>query len=270
VTLGLGSPAAALAWAQQLIADLNAGAGGYGGVPIPNTPANQQFIYDWQESEGTGGANNPLNTGPLQGLSTSGSQFGGGAANYPSPAAAAVASADYLLNPGNQKQYGYGGILQALEQSNYQGAADALWKSDWASGHYGYGANWNTSPIPGSAQTAAAAVNLGSSSASSSPSSSAAGSSPANQAGQALGSGAASGVLGILGSPASGGGIFGWAAPRLPALAVAAVFAYMLFGRDVASGHGDFENRQPGAWAPVAVEERMQPKLAAAAVDASA
>lgn len=72
-----GGKGTAQAWAQSLLQAIGA----------PVTPSNTQVIYDWEVSEGGGGKYNPLNQGPVPGhpeLTTTGSQFGGGAADYKS------------------------------------------------------------------------------------------------------------------------------------------------------------------------------------------
>lgn len=132
-----GGSGAALAWDQRLLAADNA----------PLTPQNEQFIYDWMKSEGGGGINNPLNQGPVPGnpsLTTSGSQYGGGAADYASIDSGIQGAVAYLHMPA------YAGVQSALLQgTSYQAAAQALWASPWAASHYGYGKNWNTDPLPG-------------------------------------------------------------------------------------------------------------------------
>src|ERR1700692_9133 len=88
---GGGKPAAS-AWGNTLLKQMG----------LPATPANQQFLYQWQVAEGGGGKNNPLNQGPVPGqpgLTTTGSQYGGGAADYASIAAGLQGAADYLKMP---------------------------------------------------------------------------------------------------------------------------------------------------------------------------
>lgn len=139
-----GGQGAALTWAQDLIS----------AAGLPNTAANRQFIYDWEVSEGGGGQYNPLNQGPVPGqpqLTTSGQQFGGGAANYASWQAGIQGSVDFLNMPA------YSSVLAALKQgNNYAQAESALWASPWASSHYGYGSLWSTSTPPGQATSLAA------------------------------------------------------------------------------------------------------------------
>lgn len=131
-----GGNAAAATWAQDLLKRLN----------LPATNWREQFVYNWEKSEGGGGKNNPLNEGPVTGqptLTTTGQQYGGGAADYKSITAGLQGAVDYLHMPN------YAPVLQQLDQGSYTGAAHALWDSPWAGGHYGYGKNWNTSPFPG-------------------------------------------------------------------------------------------------------------------------
>lgn len=133
-----GGPGAAVTWAQDLLQ-----AGGY-----PETLANEQFVYDWEESEGGGGVDNPVNQGPVPGqpqLTTTGEQYGGGAADYASIPAGIQGTLDYLNMPA------YAGVKQGLERSDYQAAASALWASPWAASHYGNGSAWNTDALPGQA-----------------------------------------------------------------------------------------------------------------------
>jgi len=138
-TDGGGDPVAA-AWAKQLLQMIGA----------PVTPGNEQFIYDWEKSEGGGGKYNPLNQGPVPGnptLTTTGSQYGGGAADYASWAAGLQGAVDFL-NMSN-----YTAVLSNLKANNPVGARTALWASPWASSHYGYGADWSNAPLPGTTAT---------------------------------------------------------------------------------------------------------------------
>jgi hypothetical protein len=131
-----GGDAVAVAWAKQLLQMIGA----------PVTPGNEEFIYQWEKSEGGGGAYNPLNQGPVPGnptLTTSGSQYGGGAADYASWQAGLQGSADYL------SMSNYTSVLTALKANNPVAARSALWASPWASSHYGYGADWSNATLPG-------------------------------------------------------------------------------------------------------------------------
>lgn len=125
----------AVAWAVEMLQALGA----------PTNSSNIQMVYNWEKSEGGGGEFNPLNQGPVPGdpaLTTSGSQYGGGAANFASWQAGITGAVAYL------NMSAYAGVKQALMQGNGQGAAQALWASPWAASHYGYGSAWNTSMYP--------------------------------------------------------------------------------------------------------------------------
>lgn len=129
-----GGDAAAAQWAKDLLTALGA----------PQTPSNLQFIYDWEVSEGSGGQYNPLNQGPVSThpeLTTSGSQFGGGAANYASYSAGIQGAVIYIGSYSN-----YTHVKTALLAGDGVTAKQALWTSPWASGHYGFGANWANTP----------------------------------------------------------------------------------------------------------------------------
>jgi hypothetical protein len=126
----------AVAWAVALLKELG----------ITANPANLQFVYDWEKSEGGGGAYNPLNQGPVPGrpdLTLTGPQYGGGAADFASWTAGLQGAAAYLQMPN------YRNVLAAMQGSNYQAMAQALWASPWAGSHYGYGSAWSTSQYPG-------------------------------------------------------------------------------------------------------------------------
>lgn len=140
-TNGGGDPAA-IQWAKSLLHAIGA----------PVTPANVQVVYDWEKSEGGGGINNPLNQGPdtvHKGLSTSGSQYGGGAANYASRAAGLQGAVDYLNMPN------FRDIKQFLVAGNSGAARAAIIASPWAASHYGEGASFSQAPLPGNAQALA-------------------------------------------------------------------------------------------------------------------
>lgn len=127
-------------WAQQFLDQLSQD----WGVNV-DTPGNKQFIYDWEKSEGAGGQYNPLNQGPdpnNPALTSTGSQYGGGATDYVSWAAGLQGAADYLNMPS------YAGIKAGLENNDPTAAKQALWASPWAASHYGYGANWANDPYP--------------------------------------------------------------------------------------------------------------------------
>lgn len=131
-----GGDATAVAWAKQLLQQIGA----------PVTPGNVEFIYQWEKAEGGGGKYNPLNQGPVPGhpeLTTTGSQYGGGAADYASWQAGLMGASDYL-----HMGY-YTNVLSNLMSNNPGAARAALWASPWAASHYGYGANWPNVPLPG-------------------------------------------------------------------------------------------------------------------------
>lgn len=135
-----GGDNVAVAWAQQLLTKL--------GVPV--TPGNTEFIYQWEKSEGGGGKYNPLNTGSVYGhpeLTTTGSQYGGGANDFASWDAGLTGSAINIETPGPDN---YPAIVSALRNNDPAGARQALWQSGWAASHYGYGANWSNAALPGS------------------------------------------------------------------------------------------------------------------------
>lgn len=133
-----GGPGAALTWAADLL----------GKISAPLTPANEQVIYDWEVSEGGGGRYNPLNQGPDPGnpsLTSTGSQYGGGAADYVSWSAGLQGAADYLSMPN------FRGIADALRSGNAAQARADIIASPWAASHYGGGASFSSSAPPGHA-----------------------------------------------------------------------------------------------------------------------
>jgi hypothetical protein len=133
-----GGPGVAVTWAQQLLQMLG----------VSETPQNVQFVYDWEVSEGSGGKYNPLNQGPVPGhpeLTTTGQQYGGGAADFASWQAGLQGAADFI------RMSFYSGVLSGLKQGSYGAAEQALWQSPWASSHYGYGSRWSTATPPGAA-----------------------------------------------------------------------------------------------------------------------
>jgi hypothetical protein len=134
-----GGPDVAVAWAQQLLTKL--------GVPV--TPGNTEFIYQWEKSEGGGGKYNPLNTGGVYGhpeLTTTGTQYGGGANDFASWDAGLTGSAINIRTPGPDN---YPAIVTALKNNDPAAARRALWNSGWAASHYGYGTNWSNAVLPG-------------------------------------------------------------------------------------------------------------------------
>ena len=81
---------------------------------------------------------NPLNNGL-------GSGGGRGLGSYRSVVAASFYVAQNLESP----LYGYPMVARDLAASAQPGSTSrAIWRSDWASGHYGFGADWDTSPVP--------------------------------------------------------------------------------------------------------------------------
>jgi hypothetical protein len=80
---------------------------------------------------------NPLNNGL-------GSGGGSGLGSYRSLTTAAYFVARNLLNPA----YGYPLVVRDLASTiDPSATARAIWRSQWAAGHYGRGANWSTTPV---------------------------------------------------------------------------------------------------------------------------
>ena len=130
-----GGDGAAYSWALRFLQAL--------GVPVNNS--NVTFVYQWEKSEGGGGTYNPLNQGYVPGnssLTSSGNQYGGGAANYVSWQAGIQGAVDFLRMPN------YTQVLAALKAGNGDAAKVALWNSPWAQSHYGYGKAWNNNALP--------------------------------------------------------------------------------------------------------------------------
>jgi hypothetical protein len=147
-----GGQGAALTWAIDLLK----------GIKAPLTPGNEQFVYDWEVSEGGGGAYNPLNIGTVTGdpsLTTSGDQFGGGSANYAGWSQGLTGTEDYLGYPN------FKAIADDLRANDPTQARADLIASPWASSHYDNGSGFSDAPAPG---TAAALPPVGSTSSSSS------------------------------------------------------------------------------------------------------
>lgn len=125
-----GGDGAAVTWAQDFLQALGA----------PQTASNIEFVYQWEKSEGGGGAYNPLNQGPVPGaptLTSTGQQYGGGAADFVNWGAGIQGAVDYL------HMSNYTQVLSALMKGDGASAKVALWNSPWASSHYGYGSNWS-------------------------------------------------------------------------------------------------------------------------------
>jgi hypothetical protein len=104
------------------------------------------MVFDWETSEGGGGKFNPLNQGPVPNhpeLTTTGSQYGGGAADFASWQAGLQGAKDYLNMPA------YAGILSSLQANRPTEARAALIASPWAASHYG--GHLSDAPLPGRA-----------------------------------------------------------------------------------------------------------------------
>jgi hypothetical protein len=130
-----GGEGAAVTWARMFLSAL--------GVPVNNS--NLTFVYNWEKSEGGGGKYNPLNQSPVPGdpsLTSTGQQYGGGAADYVSWNAGIQGAVDFL------HMSNYTQVYAALKAGNGGAAKVALWNSKWAASHYGYGKGWNNSSLP--------------------------------------------------------------------------------------------------------------------------
>jgi hypothetical protein len=130
-----GGAGAAVTWAQDFLQALGA----------PLTQSNILFVFQWEMSEGSGGTYNPLNQGNVPGApqltSNQGPQYGGGANDYVSWQAGIQGSVDFL------HMSNYTQVYKALMQGNGDAAKTALWASQWAQSHYGYGANWSNAQL---------------------------------------------------------------------------------------------------------------------------
>jgi hypothetical protein len=130
-----GGKGVAVAWAIALLKALGA----------PASQGNIKFIYDWEVSEGGGGKFNPLNQGPVPGrsnLTSTGEQYGGGAADFVSWSAGIEGAVAYL-NMSN-----FRAIKNALLDNNPSGARAALIASPWAASHYGGGSEFSDANPP--------------------------------------------------------------------------------------------------------------------------
>lgn len=119
-----------------------------GGWPV--SANNVTVLTQWLRSEEPPtdwwDRDNPLNNGL-------GSGGGEGLGSYGSVISAAYYVAANLEKPA----WGYPEISRDLRASAPVIATDrAIWRSSWASGHYGRGADWGTSPVPSVAAPAAA------------------------------------------------------------------------------------------------------------------
>lgn len=131
-----GGKGVAVTWANDLLDAIGA----------PKSPGNVQVIYDWEVSEGGGGKYNPLNQGPVPGhpeLTTTGSQYGGGAADYANWQAGITGAADYLA------MSNFRAIKNALVSGNSTQARSAIISSPWAASHYGSGSRFSNEAPPG-------------------------------------------------------------------------------------------------------------------------
>jgi hypothetical protein len=103
---------------------------------------NVNVITEWMQAEEPPSdwwdRYNPLNNGD-------GSGGGAGLGSYPNlPTAAYFVAAN--LETG---EYGYGAIENDLAACDTpQTTATAIWDSDWASSHYGYGTDWSFAAVP--------------------------------------------------------------------------------------------------------------------------
>lgn len=113
-------------WEAQLLSDL--------GMPV--TSSNETFLYNWQQREGGGGANNPLNTTLRVPGSTSLSGNSAGVQNYPSQSVGLAATAQTI-----EGGY-YPSIVGALRSGNAEavnqsgGLSSNLLK--WSGGGYSH------------------------------------------------------------------------------------------------------------------------------------
>lgn len=108
---------------------------------FPRTDENVTVILRWMRQENFvdnwWNRNNPLNNGwgTLEGNFLSG---------YATLVDAAEQAADAL-----HSRPGYAGIVVALNAGTSADAtAQAIWASDWATGHYNNGAHWSTAAVP--------------------------------------------------------------------------------------------------------------------------
>ena len=111
-----------------------------GGWPtsVNNVTALTQWLRAEEPASNWWDRDNPLNNGL-------GSGGGSGLGSYRSVVIAAYDVAKNLETPG----YGYPAIVQALRRSAPPSATvRAIWDSHWAAGHYGFGADWSTTPVP--------------------------------------------------------------------------------------------------------------------------
>lgn len=110
----------------------------FGGWPI--TEESTTTIMRWMRQENGvdnwWNRNNPLNNGW-------GTDTGNYMGWYSTLYEAAQNAADAIHSRG-----GYAGIRDAFANSvSSDASAEAIWYSDWASGHYHYGGHWSTAPV---------------------------------------------------------------------------------------------------------------------------
>ena len=108
----------------------------------PTSANNTTVLTQWMRAEEPTSRwwnrDNPLNNGL-------GSGGGSGLGSYRSVLIAAFDVARNLENP----SYGYPLVARDLAVSAKPATTSrAIWRSSWASGHYGQGANWDTLPVP--------------------------------------------------------------------------------------------------------------------------
>ena len=107
-------------------------------VSVNNVAVLTQWLRAEEPASDWWDRDNPLNNGL-------GSGGGSGLGSYGSVVTAAY---DVALNLKNQG-YGYPRIVHDLATSAPQSATTAaIWRSSWAAGHYGNGADWGTYPVP--------------------------------------------------------------------------------------------------------------------------
>ena len=119
-------------WARLVLRD-----GGW-----PQSSNNVTVITQWMTSEEPTSnwfdRDNPLNNGL-------GSGGGAGLGSYPNLHTAAY----YVAKNLSTGQFGYGAVVKDLRASAAPSTtARAIWASDWASSHYGYGSAWATGTAP--------------------------------------------------------------------------------------------------------------------------
>lgn len=107
---------------------------------LPATDTNVTVFTRWMRQENGAddwwNRNNPLNNGW-------GSGGGGGLGSYPNLIVAAQNAAEAM-----RTLDGYQGFVAAFEREAPAEEIElAIWNSNWASGHYGYGSHWHYTPV---------------------------------------------------------------------------------------------------------------------------